>query len=340
MSIQTSDLDQLKANAVLLEGDPLQAWSAMLDALSSGDGSGLTGVIADQTAMDFATFFAPSGYSVSGASSVFMQTDADASSLIVGGNPLSGLFDGSGALAVNTFSASGGTFTSDVAGNVVATTFTGDGTGLTDVPAANTPSDFATFFAEQGYSLNGSELDFITGDGDITDTECSGQAMTGLFDGTGGNVALAQSANSASGAEFATLGSNSGNIIVVLSATTSGFIQGDDGTELDFQLSPVVTNAAPTTGTTVQATGYYCDELIYIQPAGTLLALTVELEPGGGTFSDIGDRKTIFISQVITGLTVSATGGTVRGTALTTSGAVNGSYEYIKVTSTDWLRIR
>lgn len=102
----------------------------------------------------------------------------------------------------------------------------------------------------------------------------------------------------------------------------------------------LVTNAAPTTGQTVNAAGIDQDELIYIQPAGTLLALTIELEPGGGVIADIGDVKEIFISQIITGLTVQATGGTVRGTALTTSSAVNGSYEYIKVASTDWLRIR
>lgn len=202
---------------------------------------------------------------------------------------------------------------------------------------------------------------------------------SGLFSGSAGNVAFAVSAGSASSATTATSAgnassadspSNSSNfggidltallgpgsdgasltfssktnlVSAIFTSDSSHFVDGTGAYQLISSISAtqkLVTNATPTTGQTVSAAGVHQDELIYIQPSGTLLALTVQLEPGGGVVADIGDTKELFISQIITGLTVSASGGTVRGTALTTSSAINGSYEYIKVTSTDWLRIR
>lgn len=130
---------------------------------------------------------------------------------------------------------------------------------------------------------------------------------------------------------------------LIYTSDTSHFVDGTGAFQTISSIAAsqkVVTSSTPTTGQTVNAAGVHQDELLYIQPAGTLLALTVQLEPGGGVVADIGDVKEIFLSQIITGLTVAASGGTVRGTTLTTSSAVNGSYEYIKVTSTDWLRIR
>jgi hypothetical protein len=103
---------------------------------------------------------------------------------------------------------------------------------------------------------------------------------------------------------------------------------------------PSLTLSTPTTGGTITLTAKG-DETVYITPAGTLATLTVTL-PAAASMT-VGDRKTIYFSQIITALTVNSTGtGTIAGTALTAAAAAT-SYEYVCVSTAStgtWLRIR
>lgn len=312
------------------------------------DGSEGEVLYAQKGSQDFPSFFADQGYSLDGSSGVFLQTDG------FGGIDLSGnlTVDGNIDLADHYF--------------LIDST-----TGYITSSQGYVPFDVVVE-ALQGLSVaNGLAFDSINSTGspcDISAATVAGNLMSGLFDGSGnfifnslslgGNTAssivgttavLITSDESTSGiAAFQSDGSLAQATAVeinsvIFTSDTSHFVDGTGAFQTISSIGAsqkLVSNSAPTTGQTVSAAGIHQDELIYVQPAGTLLALTIQLEPGGGVIADIGDVKEIFISQIITGLTVSATGGTVRGTALTTSSAVNGSYEYIKVTSTDWLRIR
>lgn len=100
---------------------------------------------------------------------------------------------------------------------------------------------------------------------------------------------------------------------------------------IDIRLIPSTQYVTPTTGSTVNANNHGNLTLL-IDPAGTLLALTVALN---GSPTD-GDEITIGSSQIVTGLTIS--GGTVISTL--TSLAV-GSFAKFKynATATKWFRI-
>lgn len=284
-----------------------------------------------------------------------MSAQNTLSDLIRGQNPY--LFDGTGILDI--FQLTGALDAATVDGNALSVLLLGVNSGPSgdsgSLVMTNGYADglivngtvLSTTLAGTGSSPSGSSgsLLMTNGEGDGIYNTFIGATIgiwgAALFNGSGGYVALANAANF-SGVDGTPLHGTDGSIVGLAAFQSNGSL----GLALAADLAPylaagkLVTNSTPTTGQTVNAAGVSQDELIYIQPAGTLLALTIQLEPGGGAVADIGDIKEIFISQIITGLTVSATGGTVRGTALTTSSAVNGSYEYIKVTSTDWLRIR
>lgn len=100
----------------------------------------------------------------------------------------------------------------------------------------------------------------------------------------------------------------------------------------------IVTNSTPTTGQTVSAGTAKKDETLYITPAGTLLALTVSLPAAAD--SRVGQIIRGFISQIITGLTVSAAGGgSVVGATPVTS-AVNSTFAYQCAVAGTWIRIQ
>lgn len=330
------------------------------------DGETGNSLYAQKSAQIFDSFFADQDYDINGTSGVFLLTDGDASSLggtiplaetaelaSVTNSYVSGFFNngtgyGGGVDSALSQPVSGpdGILVFDSGGNIpIPSPFTiTDGFETVLIPQARQliASDGATLqleWSDPGLLQLGSGVDF---------QDSTGNSFESLFDGSGGFVGLAISATNAENDGFgneidSTYLKISDIYSTIFTSDAAHFVDGTGAFQAIASLlasEKVVTNAAPTTGQTVNAAGVDQDELIYIQPAGTLLALTIQLEPGGGVVADIGDIKEIFISQIITGLTVSATGGTVRGTALTTSSAVNGSYEYCKVTSTDWLRIR
>ena len=92
----------------------------------------------------------------------------------------------------------------------------------------------------------------------------------------------------------------------------------------------------PLTGATLTGSSAAPDELIEVQPAGTLAALTINLE--ATPFLPIGAQKKLSFNQVITALTVAAPGATVLGTAAT-SAAVGTCVSYQKLTATTWRRL-
>lgn len=91
----------------------------------------------------------------------------------------------------------------------------------------------------------------------------------------------------------------------------------------------IVSRYTPTTGNTINANTLGRSEMIFIQPAGLLAALTVNL-PSASTARE-GQIIRIFITQIVTAFTVSATGGgSVIGSAPDTT-IINSSccYQYV-----------
>lgn len=96
-------------------------------------------------------------------------------------------------------------------------------------------------------------------------------------------------------------------------------------------VNTAVQYGAPTTGSTVTATGG-SNAILLLDPAGTLVALTVNL-PSSPTS---GDRITISSTQIITTLTIG--NGTIVGTLTTL--ALGGFARYMyNSTASKWLRI-
>lgn len=94
-----------------------------------------------------------------------------------------------------------------------------------------------------------------------------------------------------------------------------------------------IQRAVPTTGQTVTIANADVDISLIIEPAGTLLALTVSMP---STPYD-GQKVSLMSTQILTGLTLS--GGTLVG-ALTTIAAVNGFASYVYSSSqSKWYRI-
>lgn len=92
--------------------------------------------------------------------------------------------------------------------------------------------------------------------------------------------------------------------------------------------------ATPTTGQTVTIANTDGDTRLLLNPAGTLLALTVAFP----SVPHDGQILTIASSQILTGLTLTS-GGTILGT-LTTMAAVNSYASYCyDLSGTKWYRV-
>jgi hypothetical protein len=100
---------------------------------------------------------------------------------------------------------------------------------------------------------------------------------------------------------------------------------------LDSRLIPVVQYTTPTTGNTITLNSNGHTKLL-INPAGTLLALTVTLPSSP---SD-GDIVSLASSQIVTGLTMN--GGTIIGALTALAVATFASYLYSGDAS-KWFRI-
>lgn len=87
---------------------------------------------------------------------------------------------------------------------------------------------------------------------------------------------------------------------------------------------------APLTGATVALT--YPQRVLYVNPAGTIAALTVRLPPNANN----GAVVQIGFAQIVTALTVQAADGTA---VQSTAGAIGVAAEY-RYMSTAWVRWR
>jgi hypothetical protein len=118
---------------------------------------------------------------------------------------------------------------------------------------------------------------------------------------------------------------NYGSVDTIPKANGSGgFVSAIRNT--DYAGISIVTGSSPTTGQTVSATTLKYNELCYIDPAGTLLALTFSLPSAANAF--VGQVISGFITQIITTLTVNTSGGgTIKGSTPVTS-AINSSFAY------------
>lgn len=99
---------------------------------------------------------------------------------------------------------------------------------------------------------------------------------------------------------------------------------------IDERLIPSVQYVTPTTGTTVNMTDHG-NLTLFINPAGTILALTLALN---STPVD-GDKITLSSSQIVTGFTIS--GGTVIGALTALAVATFEQYTYSSSAS-KWFR--
>ena len=85
-----------------------------------------------------------------------------------------------------------------------------------------------------------------------------------------------------------------------------------------YVVSDIVTQVSPLTGATVSAGVTKANETLFINPAGTLTALTVTLPTAAN--SRVGQIVRVFISQIVVSLTISVSGGgVVIGSALDAS---------------------
>jgi hypothetical protein len=92
--------------------------------------------------------------------------------------------------------------------------------------------------------------------------------------------------------------------------------------------------ATPTTGQTVTIANQDDDIRLLLNPAGTLLALTIVFPSAPRD----GQMVTICSTQILTGLTLTS-GGTILG-ALTTIAAINGYASYVyDLAGNTWYRV-
>lgn len=100
----------------------------------------------------------------------------------------------------------------------------------------------------------------------------------------------------------------------------------------------VVTPVTPVTAFSLSWNAKGQDELIYLTPAGTLATGTITFPTDAKSI--IGQRISIATSQTQTALTVSSSGLTLKGTAITalTANAVPAVWQ--KVAAATWLRIQ
>lgn len=103
------------------------------------------------------------------------------------------------------------------------------------------------------------------------------------------------------------------------------------GSAIDF-----VQDTTPVTTATITANANGQNEIDYITPAGTIAALTFVFPTDAA--SRLGQSITLFSTQIVTALTITSAGLTLKGTALTAM-AVNTPYVWKKVAAATWARI-
>lgn len=108
-----------------------------------------------------------------------------------------------------------------------------------------------------------------------------------------------------------------------------------DNTGYAVESSQVVSAYAPVTTDTITAGTTQANEFVYAVPAGTIAALTFTFPSDAN--SRLGQEITLLSTQIVTTLTVSSSGLTILGTAVTALTA-NVPVRWIKTAASTWVR--
>lgn len=100
--------------------------------------------------------------------------------------------------------------------------------------------------------------------------------------------------------------------------------------------SNIVTPYTPVTTDTITASATKQNETVYLVPAGTIAAATFVFPTNAN--SRIGQVLRLVSTQIVTTLTVSSSGLTLQGTAVTAL-AVNTAVAWQKIAASTWMRI-
>lgn len=117
----------------------------------------------------------------------------------------------------------------------------------------------------------------------------------------------------------------------MLRAAVAGILQ--SFADSRYQYKNTVTKLSPTTGQTVSFANSDVDQIIYLAPAGTLAALTVQLPSEAS--SRVGQRVTICSSQIVVSLTINGA-TTVLNTV--TSMVVSDCFTFVKIDANTWAK--
>lgn len=98
----------------------------------------------------------------------------------------------------------------------------------------------------------------------------------------------------------------------------------------------IVSASSPVTTATVTAGTGKINETFYLTPAGTIAALTFVFPSNAN--SSIGQKLILVSHQIVTALTVSSSGLTLQGTAVTAL-AVDTPIIWQKVAASTWMRL-
>jgi hypothetical protein len=100
---------------------------------------------------------------------------------------------------------------------------------------------------------------------------------------------------------------------------------------------PTVSVYTPAAGATITASANGLDETVYLDHGSTIATMTFVFPTNANSVT--GQTLRIFSRSIITTLTVTATGLTLRGAALTTL-AASGTAAWQKVAANTWIRIQ
>lgn len=118
-----------------------------------------------------------------------------------------------------------------------------------------------------------------------------------------------------------------GMALIANSATASG---------VAWSFGETIQNSTPSSGDNVVFNTVLTNLTLYITPAGTLATLSLTLPADAS--SRIGQICRAFTTQTLTALTVTASGGSIVGTAITTL-AQYGMLSFQKVAASTWIRL-
>lgn len=131
----------------------------------------------------------------------------------------------------------------------------------------------------------------------------------------------------------------SGNVVMAaddLSTALTNILASTGAANSVNSITDIVSSSIPLAADTVTASASKANETVNLVPAGTLATLTFTFPTEAN--SRIGQVLRLTSTQIVTALTVSSSGLTLRGTAVTAL-AVNTPVVFLKVSASTWLRL-